>query len=744
MKGTTGRPASGIHILCVLILVPAVFSAKPGFTIDTVPGGPSDGRPLVVTVLHNLSEMGLLFSNVGVIGTPLNSRTLEWPMGSGSLYLWYGCNWASAFGEVTPSGAPGAYVSMTTPWAGDYEFRPSEGFPMIKSSPGPTAHEETSWAEDDWSSFNGNPIGVMTGQTAYSWSTPGYNGFFAQEMVVTHHSQYARPGVPLNGFCISVFGDPDIASSDPADNYYIDDMVFYDGHAVWCNDPDATFDYRFDNGTRASETDVFTWQKNPEASWSDPEDDIFYHYNYPGSDGIVDADVNSDGVSDHFTVLFKVSGDDTVYTVEPNTGLQLFARGRPANFWSHTVGDTSYAVVPRNLSYMWDGNHPESSTDDSGEPTYYPPCNGFVGWRLLDCWLRKADGTVQRPVDVYGSPIPLSHTWWEWGLSPEDSDELAYQFQWGSNTDFSGRYSGPEYLAQWMGHPNAPLAFQPINPGPFPIVHDNPLAMGYQPFDYRFLMTIGPVNLEDGDSLHVVGGWVAGRGLDGLRANADLLLDAYCRHPGWGVPDLPPVPTLFYEAGDGVVDLIWSDDSESYEPFGGYRLYRSVFDIDDWTLLETIAPGTYAFTDSTVLRGYPYFYSLCAFDLDTGVESPRNNYKKTLDGTPVPVVPSWSSGADWKESVRVVPNPYRGSAAWETPYTGRIAFTCLPPMCDLRIYTLDGDLVRLIQHRDFSGSSGQEYWNLTNDSGREVCSGLYVYTVQTEEDHVTGTFALIR
>jgi hypothetical protein len=140
---------------------------------------------------------------------------------------------------------------------------------------------------------------------------------------------------------------------------------------------------------------------------------------------------------------------------------------------------------------------------------------------LLDCGLRKADGTVQRPVDVYGAPIPLSHTWWEWGVSPEDSDELAYQFQWGSNTDFSGRYSGPEYLAQWMGHPNAPLAFQPINPGPFPIVHDNPLAMGYQPFDYRFLMTIGPVNLEDGDSLHVVGGWVAGRGLDGLRANAD-------------------------------------------------------------------------------------------------------------------------------------------------------------------------------------------------------------------------------
>ncbi len=190
------------------------------------------------------------------------------------------------------------------------------------------------------------------------------------------------------------------------------------------------------------------------------------------------------------------------------------------------------------------------------------------------------------------------------------------------------------------------------------------------------------------------------------------------------------------------MDLIWSDDSESYEPFGGYRLYRSVFDIDDWTLLETIAPGTYAFTDSTVLRGYPYFYSLCAFDLDTGVESPRNNYKKTLDGTPVPVVPSWSSGADWKESVRVVPNPYRGSAAWETPYTGRLAFTCLPPMCDLRIYSLAG-AGETDPHRDFSVRPVRSTGTSTNDSGREVIKAT-TCSRQTEEDHVTGTIALIR
>ncbi len=732
-------------------LLPVLFSFSTGFAGKYEPGPAeplrvdgNDGRPLVLTTLHNLSNIGILFTNVGMTGSLLNDRTFEWPMGQGSSYLYYGDIWASAFGSVTPSGTPGAYVSRSTIFGGYYEFRPTEGFPMVKFFPGPTAHEETTWGEDDWSSFNENPMGVRTLQRAYSWSTPGYNEFFAQHITITHLSQFGNPGVPLKAFCFSFFADFDIASADPSPEYYADDVVFYDGHAIWCNDPDATCDYVFDNGMRASEEDAFIWQRNPDASWSDPDEDIFYHYNYPGSDGIVDADVNSDGVSDHFTVLFKTVGPDTIFTVETNTGLELFKEGRPANFWLHTVGDTTYAVVPRNTGYMWDGDDPESFTDDSGEPTLSPPCNGFAGWRLLDLWVKKADGTVERPIDVFGCPVPLSHTWWEFANDPYESDALSYDYQWGLNQDYSGRHSGPAYLAEWIGHPNAPHAFQPANPGPFPIVHDNPLAMGFQPFDYSLVLTMGPLDLEDGDSLHIVGGWVVGRGLDGLRHSADILLDAYCRDGGWGVPDVPPIPTLFYEAGDGTVDLVWSDDSEVYEPFGGYRLYRSVFNTSDWELVGTFPQGTYSHTDSTVTRGYPYYYALCSFDLETGVESAKTNFKKTLDGTPIPVVPGWTSGTDWKEHVAVVPNPYRGAAQWESQHAGRLAFINLPPMCDIRIYTLDGDQVAVMQHRDFGGQSSQEYWDMTNGTGRSVCTGLYVFTVQTSDDHYIGRFAVIR
>jgi len=731
--------------MIILFQIFAVFLSSTTSSPGIWPDGASmpvtfhgdDDRPFIEGSLHNLSDIWPYFINYGLYGG------MMWPGETYSTYLSWASVVVSAFGEVDPSGIPGAYVSTCSNFNYTFEFYPTEGYPMEKIVPGEFSDEFSTWGEDDWYEYNENPIGVRTNQRAYTWDTPGYNQFAVNDIVITHHSEFGNPGAPLDAFCFSIMGECAVASADPYKYFYDDDMVFYDGHAIWCNDPNATFDYEFDDGSKASQADIFTYQRNPDASWSDPEDDVYYYYNYLGADGIVDADVNSDGVSDHFTVLFKTVDGDTIYTVEPNTGLELFADGRPPEFWHHTVGDTTYAVVPRNTSYMWDGNNPGSSTDDTGEPTVSPPCNGFLGWRLLDFWIKKADGTVERPIDVFGYPVPLSHSWWNQEAIPI-YDYQYYSYQWGDNQFFSGRQSAPAYLSGWIDSPAAPNAFLPANPGPFPIVQNNPIAMGFLPYDYEFLITMGPVNLADGDSLHVVGGWVIGRGLDGLRRQADNLLDAYYRDGGWGVPDVPPEPVFYYETSSGSVDLIWSDEAEAYDPFGGYRLYRSVFNASDWKLIGEFDGGIYQYTDTTVASGFPYFYSLCIFDAETKIESRRNNYKKELDGTPVPVVPGWAADPGWTENVRVVPNPYRGSAAWELPYANKIAFVNLPPMCDIQIYTLSGDHVKTLEHRSYGGDVGEEYWNLTNSDGRLVCTGLYVYCVQTSDDHVINRFAIIR
>ena len=736
-------------LLLVVTLALAVFvGSVAASSTRPVPPPVNDGmraRPSSVWMLHNLGNVWSAVINVGLWGDPWSVYpSMEWPAASANSYLWEGELWTCCYGPVTIWGDSLSKWCSLGDYATGWELRPSEGYPPLKLSPGPVALEETHYGLDDWwtPNYNAYPYGLFVYEENYTWGTPGFNDFMANNMLFVHDSQHGNPGVPLDGFVIGIKGDCDVAQGDVTE-CNLDDLVYYDGHEIWCNDPDATFDYTFDDGTPASTADRYTYQQNPDASYADPEDNIYYYYNYYGSDGMVDADVDGNGVSDHFTILAKVVGSDTIYATEPNTGMILFADGMPEHYFHQLVGDTTYLVVPRNTTYMWDSDSPGSSKDDSGEPDNIPICNGFIGWRLLDLWVKKADGTIQRPCDVYNVPVPLSHSWWNWESDP-GTDPECYDYMWGQNPDLSGRVSGPAYLADWVGNPNTPDAFATENPGPWPIVDDNPYAQGYPVFDYRFLLGVGPVHLEDGDSLHIVGGWIVGRGLAGLRQDADVLLDAYYRGGGWGVPQLPPTPILFYEAGDHNVHLEWGANAEVYEPFGGYHIYRATFTPNNWELVAELPAGVYSYDDSNVTNGFPYFYVVCAYDAETGVESTKSNYKQTIQGTPIAVVPSWNSTDDWKNQVAVVPNPYRGSAEWEQTYFDKIAFINLPPMCDIYIYTLGGDHVITLEHRGWAGDEGTEYWDLVSRNDQEVASGIYVYRVETEDDYVIGKFAIIK
>lgn len=712
----------------------------------------TDARPALVWGLHNLGNVWSAFLNLGRFGDPDgNYPSMEWPGGSGSSYLWAGNLWTACAGEgITVGGEFGKYASCSD--YGDWELWPSDGFPMEKLVPGPTALEQTQYAYDDWYENNSyqdadDMYGIQIWEENYSWGTPGYNNFIANKFVLTHHPQFGG-GEPLDGLTVAVRGDCDIATADPVEAA-IEDLVYYDGHAIWLSgDPEVPdFEYVFQDGTTASEQDDYTYQQNPDSPL-DPDDpnNIWYYYNYVTSDGVPDNDVNGDGVSDHYTILFKVAGGDTLYPINQGTGMEMFTAGnRPENFWQHVVGDTTYAVIPRSMSTMWDGDGPGSSIDDSGEQDLDYPCVGFIGWRLLDCYLKKADGTMERPIDVYGVPIPISHGWWNWESDP-GIDLERYNYMWGVFPDESGQFSGPSFLADWVGNPNTPEARVAPNPGPWPFVYDNPLNLGYPVFDYRFLPTMGPVSLVEGDSLFVIGGWVVNAGLDGARQAADELLSAYhLGEMGWDVPALPPTPILFYEGRDNAVQLEWGGNAESYSPFGGYNIYRASFTPGDFQLIATVTePGVRSFTDNTAQNGFPYYYVVTAFDAETGVESTKSNYKQNLEGTPIAVVPRWDTDSNWTENVRVVPNPYKVSAAWEQTYFNKIAFINLPSMCDIHIYTLAGDHVITLEHRDYTGSIGTEFWDLVSRNDQDVVTGLYVYRVETADDFVIDKFAIIK
>lgn len=98
--------------------------------------------------------------------------------------------------------------------------------------------------------------------------------------------------------------------------------------------------------------------------------------------------------------------------------------------------------------------------------------------------------------------------------------------------------------------------------------------------------------------------------------------------------------------------------------------------------------------------------------------------------------------------IRVVPNPYYGSSSYETRRIDtRVRITNLPNKCTIKIFSMNGTLVRTIK-RDVSGqediytgsSTGgddvrqakrisYEDWDLKNQKNIEVASGLYIFHI---------------
>lgn len=90
----------------------------------------------------------------------------------------------------------------------------------------------------------------------------------------------------------------------------------------------------------------------------------------------------------------------------------------------------------------------------------------------------------------------------------------------------------------------------------------------------------------------------------------------------------------------------------------------------------------------------------------------------------------------------VVPNPYRASETWNPAGGHEMHFINLPSRATIRIYTLSGDLVRVLLHAD--AIRDYESWDLKNDNGRDIVSGIYLYRVEADGFNFQSRFVVIR
>lgn len=83
------------------------------------------------------------------------------------------------------------------------------------------------------------------------------------------------------------------------------------------------------------------------------------------------------------------------------------------------------------------------------------------------------------------------------------------------------------------------------------------------------------------------------------------------------------------------------------------------------------------------------------------------------------------------------PNPYRGDVNTRS----EIRFRNLPVVATIRIYTLTGYLIHTIEKNN---PGNETIWNLRNNQGSLVSSGVYVYIVTSGSEQVQGKIALLR
>jgi len=106
---------------------------------------------------------------------------------------------------------------------------------------------------------------------------------------------------------------------------------------------------------------------------------------------------------------------------------------------------------------------------------------------------------------------------------------------------------------------------------------------------------------------------------------------------------------------------------------------------------------------------------------------------------------------DWKESVRVVPNPYLAAASWEPVNrfaTGRgerrVDFIHLPANCSIRIYTIRGDHIQTLEH-DGDIFDGTVSWNLRTKEGLDIAYGVYIYHIDAgDAGETVGKLAIVK
>jgi hypothetical protein len=200
----------------------------------------------------------------------------------------------------------------------------------------------------------------------------------------------------------------------------------------------------------------------------------------------------------------------------------------------------------------------------------------------------------------------------------------------------------------------------------------------------------------------------------------------------------PCFPATFRFTGSG---LFFHGFQQNRLPDGTY-----IFDYPPGAPQDTCS-NCWVFADGASLAGFRHQYAVTA--IDTMVQVGSGFYETPIDSSEIVNILPGTAPPNDLEAVAVVPNPYRVRAEWDAaPGLHEIHFIRVPHEATIRIFTASGELLRTLKANQFAspgGLTGDVAWDLRNDRGRGVVSGIYLYQVETADGRTRkGKFVIIK
>jgi hypothetical protein len=184
----------------------------------------------------------------------------------------------------------------------------------------------------------------------------------------------------------------------------------------------------------------------------------------------------------------------------------------------------------------------------------------------------------------------------------------------------------------------------------------------------------------------------------------------------------PPAPATFdVNNGTNGIELSWTLNTTTGSDVAGWRVYRaegSCKGDSAWSVILDAPSAQLAYVDTTALSGVDYFYYLTTYDSDGHESTMHTRTNAPVAGTFVRVFDSRSPSRFALS--QNAPNPFNPATTipFIIPDDGSVSLT---------IHSVTGQHVRSLIDAHMGSGEHTVTWDGTDDAGRAVASGVYLY-----------------